>query len=97
MDPAGYVRITGRLKDVITRNAVEIYPVEIEEAIYRLPEISEVQVFGFADQRQGQEVAAWIKLKKGSNLSLDSVASHVSAHLPVEKHPIIIKSYPNFP
>jgi len=97
MDPAGYVRITGRLKDVITRNDVEIYPVEIEEAIYLLPEISEVQVFGFPDQQQGQEVAAWIKLKKDSKLSLDSVAAHVRRQLPVDKHPKHYKIVSAFP
>lgn len=97
MDPAGYIRITGRLKDVITRNEVDIYPVEIEEAIYMLPEISEVQVFGFTDQQHGQEVVAWIKLKKGNNLSLDSVAAHVSAQLPVEKHPRHYKIVSEFP
>jgi len=97
MDPAGYVRITGRLKDVITRNHVEIYPVEIEETIYMLPEISEVQVFGFPDQNQGQEVAAWIKLKDNSKLSLEAVAAHVLAQLPVEKHPKHYKIVTEFP
>jgi fatty-acyl-CoA synthase len=97
MDQAGYVRITGRLKDVITRNDVEIYPVEIEETIYSLPEISEVQVFGFPDQRQGQEVVAWIKLKGDSNISLDSVAEHVQARLPMEQHPKYYKIVTEFP
>ena len=97
MDPAGYVRITGRLKDVITRNDVEIYPVEIEETIYMLPGISEVQVFGFPDQNQGQEVAAWIKLKDNSKLSLDAVAAHVQAQLPVEQHPKYYKIVSEFP
>ena len=97
MDPTGYVRITGRLKDVITRNHVEIYPVEIEETIYMLPEISEVQVFGFPDQNQGQEVAAWIKLKDNSKLSLETVAAHVQARLPVEKHPKHYKIVTEFP
>jgi fatty-acyl-CoA synthase len=97
MDPTGYVRITGRLKDVITRNHVEIYPVEIEETIYMLPEISEVQVFGFPDQNQGQEVAAWIKLKDNSKLSLEAVAAHVQARLPVEKHPKHYKIVTEFP
>jgi len=97
MDPAGYVRITGRLKDVITRNHVEIYPVEIEETIYMLPEISEVQVFGFPDQNQGQEVAAWIKLKGNRKLSLEAVAAHVQAQLPVEKHPKHYKIVTEFP
>ena len=97
MDPAGYVRITGRLKDVITRNDVEIYPVEIEETIYMLPEVSEVQVFGFPDQHQGQEVAAWIKEKEDSNLSLDSVREHVQARLPVDKQPKYYKIVTEFP
>ncbi len=97
MDEAGYVRITGRLKDVITRNDIEIYPVEIEEAIYMLPEVSEVQVFGFSDQQQGQEVAAWIKKKEDSNLSLDSVIEHVQARLPVDKQPKYYKIVTEFP
>ena len=97
MDPAGYVKITGRLKDVITRNDVEIYPVEVEEAIYMLPEISEVQVFGFPDPQQGQEVAAWVKFKDDCKLSLDSVAAHIGKQLPVEKHPKHYKIVSKFP
>jgi fatty-acyl-CoA synthase len=97
MDEAGYVRITGRLKDVITRDAVEIYPVEVEEAIYMLPEISEVQVFGYTDPVKGQEVAAWIKLKENSDISLDTVAAHVRKQLPEEKHPKHYKMVSEFP
>ena len=97
MDPNGYVRITGRLKDVIVRNDIDVYPVEVEEAIYMLPEISEVQVFGFPDPNKGQEVAAWIKLKDNSKLSLDSVAAHVRKQLPVEKHPKYYKIVSEFP
>ena len=78
MNADGYVRITGRLKDVIVRNGVDLYPVEIEETIYMLPEISEVQVFGFPDRQRGQEVAAWIKLKQDGKLSLERVADPVS-------------------
>lgn len=89
MDRQGYVKITGRVKDVIVRRDVEIYPVEIEEVIYLLAEVSEVQVFGFnlPGAQKGQEVAAWIKLKEGVQLSLDTVADHVRAHLPAEKIP----------
>jgi len=97
MDPDGYVKITGRLKDVIVRNGIEIYPVEIEELLYRLPEISEAQVFGFADQQCGQQVAAWIKLKTGCRLSLDSVAAHLRKHLPEEKLPEYYKIVSDFP
>ena len=97
MDEAGYVRITGRLKDVITRNDIEIYPVEVEEIIYMLPEISEVQVFGFPDPAKGQEVAAWIKLKENTSISLDAVAAHVSKQLPEEKRPRHYKFVTEFP
>jgi fatty-acyl-CoA synthase len=97
MDPAGYVRITGRLKDVIIRNESEIHPVEVEEVIYMLPEISEVQVFGYLDSKKKQEVAAWIKLKKGSTLTLDMVSAHVQAKLPPEKNPKCYKIVSEFP
>ena len=97
MDQDGYVRITGRLKDVIVRNDIELYPVEVEEIIYMLPEISEVQVFGFPDQHKDQEVAAWIKLKEDSPLSLESIAAHVRSQLPLEKHPKYYKIVSEFP
>jgi len=97
MDSRGYVRITGRLKDVIMRDGIEIYPVEIEETIYMLPDISEVQVFGFPDPRMGQQVAAWIKLKQGSRLSLETVRKHVEARLPKEKIPKYYKIVSAFP
>jgi fatty-acyl-CoA synthase len=99
MDQQGYVKITGRVKDVIVRRGVEIYPVEIEEVLYMLAEISEVQVFGFnlPGSEQGQEVAAWIKLKEGTQLSLETVAAHVRAQLPAEKIPQHYKFVSEFP
>lgn len=97
MDEKGYVRITGRLKDVIARDTVEIYPVEVEEIIYQLPEISEVQVFGFPHPQKGQEVAAWVKLKDGAELSLDRIAQHVEKHLSEEKWPRHYKIVSGFP
>ncbi|MEW5909911.1 MAG: AMP-binding protein [Thermodesulfobacteriota bacterium] len=97
MDENGYVRITGRLKDVIVRDGMEIYPVEIEEVLYRMPEISEVQVFGFPDSGKGQEVAAWIKLKEGASLSLDAVAAHMRENMDVERLPRYYKFVSGFP
>ncbi|MGD9182717.1 MAG: AMP-binding protein [Desulfobacterales bacterium] len=97
MDRQGYVKITGRLKDVIVRDTVEIYPVEVEEIIYQLPEISEVQVFGFPHPQKEQEVAAWVKFKDGAELSLDRIARHVERHLPEEKWPRHYKIVSEFP
>ncbi len=97
MDEQGYVKITGRLKDVIVRDGLDIYPVEIEEIIYQLPEISEVQVFGFSHAEKGQEVAAWVKLKEGAELSTDRIARHVETQLPEEKWPRYYKIVSEFP
>lgn len=87
MDQNRYVWITGRLKDVIVRDGLEIYPVEVEEVLYELPEISEAQVFGFPDPERGHEVAAWIKLKEGMSISIDSVKEHVEARLEKQQQP----------
>ena len=99
MDQQGYIKITGRVKDVIVRRNVEIYPVEIEEVIYLLAEVSEAQVFGFdlPSPEKGQQVAAWVKLKEGTQLSLQAVADHVRAHLPAEKIPQHYKFVTEFP
>jgi fatty-acyl-CoA synthase len=97
IDKHGYVRITGRLKDVIVRDGIEIYPVELEEVLYKRPEVSEVQVFGFADPDRGQEVAAWVKAKEGSELSLESLEAHVLKHVGPQKAPKHYKVVTDFP
>jgi fatty-acyl-CoA synthase len=97
MDEKGYVRITGRLKDVILRDGVEIYPAELEEVLYRIPEVSEVQVFGFPHPRKGQEVAAWVKLKQGTTLSLEDLTRYGEQNLPYGKTPRHFKFVSEFP
>lgn len=97
MDEGGYVKITGRLKDVIVRDGTEIYPVEAEEVIYRLPEVSEAQVFGFPHPERGQEVAAWVKVKEGSRLTPEDVAGHVKEHLDAKTQPHYFKIVSDFP
>jgi fatty-acyl-CoA synthase len=97
MDPEGYVTISGRLKDVIVRDGQEITAVEVEEVIYRLADVSEVQVFGFPDPAKGQEVAAWIKLRDGARLTAAEVADHVARHLPAGRQPRHYKFVTGFP
>ena len=97
MDENHYVKVTGRLKDVIVRDGVEIYPVELEEIIYKLPEVSEIQVFGFPHPEKGQEVAAWIRVKEGSRLSLDELAAHVRDNTDIEVAPQHFKIVSDFP
>jgi len=97
MDEKGYVKITGRLKDVIVRGGVEIYPVEVEEIIYQRPEVSEAQVFGFSHPEKGQEVAAWVTLKEGAHLSALTLAAHAKDFLDDEKVPHYFKIVSGFP
>jgi len=97
MDEKGYFRITGRLKDVIVRDGVEIYPVEVEESMYKHPEVSEVQVFGFPHPEKGQEVAAWVRLKEGSRLSEISLAAYAKDYVKEEMLPHYFKVVSSFP
>jgi fatty-acyl-CoA synthase len=97
MDENGYVRITGRLKDVIMREGIEIYPVEIEEVLYQLPEIAEAQVFGFPLRGKGQEVAAWVRLKQHSAVSIDEIAAHVEKNVEKPLAPRFYKIVTGFP
>jgi len=97
MDENSYVKITGRLKDVILRDGVEIQPVELEEIIYRLPDVSEAQVFGFPHPKKGQEVAAWVRLKEGSQLSADDISEYVMDNVDVALMPQYYKIVSGFP
>ncbi len=73
MDEEGYVNIVGRIKDMIIRGGENIYPREIEEYLYTHPDIVDAQVVGVADPRYGEQVAAWIKLRPGAELTADDV------------------------
>jgi len=97
VDEAGYFRITGRLKDVIVRDGVEIHPVEVEECLYRHPDVSEVQVFGFPHGEKGQEVAAWLKLKVGSQISGIALAAYARDYLDERLLPHYFKVVSGFP
>ncbi len=97
MDDNNYVKITGRIKDVIVRDEIEIYPVEVEEVIYQRPEVSEAQVFGIPDHEKGQEVVAWVKLKEGAELTLIELTAHVIDNLSAEKLPQYYKFVSDFP
>ncbi|HDH87222.1 MAG TPA: AMP-binding protein, partial [Desulfobacteraceae bacterium] len=97
MDEKGYVKITGRLKDIIVREGVEIYPSELEEIIYKLPGVSEVQVFGFPHPEKGQEIAAWVKIKEGAQVSPENLEKYLKDNVSQEKAPDYYKLVTEFP
>ncbi len=96
MDPAGYVRITGRIKDMIIRGGENIYPREIEEFLLTHPHIADAQVFGVSDERFGEEVCAWVIARAGAALEADHVLDHCRgriAHYKVPRHVRVVESF----
>ena len=96
MDANGYVRITGRIKDMIIRGGENIYPREIEEFLLTHPGIADAQVFGVADAKFGEEVCAWVIAKPGTALSSDDVIAHCKgriAHYKVPRYVRIVSAF----
>lgn len=97
MDEEGYVRITGRLKDMVIRGGENIYPREIEEFLYKHPSIQDVQVCGVPDERFGEECAAWIILQEGAEETAESIRQYcignISKHK-IPRHIFFVDEYP---
>jgi fatty-acyl-CoA synthase len=97
MDAQGYVNIVGRIKDMVIRGGENIYPREIEEFLYRHPQIQDVQVVGIPDQKYGEELCAWIILKPGQTLSEEDVRAFCKgqiAHYKVPRHIRFVSAFP---
>ncbi len=97
MDDEGYLRIVGRIKDMIIRGGENIYPREIEEFLFTHPAIREVQVFGVPDAKMGEDVCAWIQLEEGEALNEEEVRSYCRGqitHFKIPKHIRFVDEYP---
>ena len=97
MNEHGYVRITGRIKDMIIRGGENIYPREIEEFLYTHPKVSEVQVFGVEDMKMGEEVCAWIQLKDGETATEDEIRDFCKgqiSHFKIPRYVRFVDEYP---
>jgi fatty-acyl-CoA synthase len=97
MDADGYVRITGRLKEMIIRGGENIYPREIEEFLYTHPKIAQVAVFGVPDAYYGEEIAAWIQLRAGERATEDEIRAFCKgriAHFKVPRHIRFVDQFP---
>ncbi|WP_344122098.1 AMP-binding protein [Streptomyces blastmyceticus] len=98
MDEDGYVRIVGRIKDMIIRGGENVYPREIEEFLYSHPKISDVQVIGVPDEKYGEEVMACVVLRDpAATLSRDELARFCRgrlAHYKIPRHLWILESFP---
>jgi fatty-acyl-CoA synthase len=97
MDEQGYIRIVGRIKDMIIRGGENIYPREIEEFLYTHPQIADVQVIGVPDERYGEELMAWVISRPGVTLSEDEVRDFCRGQIAHYKIPRYVKFVESFP
>jgi fatty-acyl-CoA synthase len=98
MDEEGYVRITGRIKDMVIRGGENIYPREIEEFLYTHPDIIDAQVVGVPDEKYGEELIAWIRIREGAAAptaeSLREYCAGRIAHYKIPRYVRVIDEFP---
>ena len=97
MDDDGYINIVGRIKDMIIRGGENAYPREIEEYLYRHPDVVEVQVIGVPDTRYGEEIMAWVQLRDGASLGADDIKEFCRGQIAHYKIPRYVKFTDEFP
>jgi fatty-acyl-CoA synthase len=98
MDADGYVNIVGRIKDMVVRGGENVYPREVEEFLHTHPDIDDVQVVGVPDERYGEELCAWVKLRPGAApLTAEAVRDFCAgklAHYKVPRYVRVVDAFP---
>jgi len=94
----GYCVIVGRIKDMIIRGGENIYPREVEEFLYTHPDVEDVQVVGVPDERYGEELCAWIKVKEGAApldaAAVKEFATGRLAHYKIPRYVLVVEDFP---
>lgn len=93
----GFYKITGRIKDMIIRGGENIYPREIENYLYRIPQIEAVEVVGIPSPKYGESVAAFVKVKTGQTLSEEEITDYCRGNIARFKIPKYIFFVDEFP
>jgi fatty-acyl-CoA synthase len=98
MDEDGYIQIVGRIKDMVIRGGENIYPKEIEEFLYTHPAIEDVQVTGIPDEKYGEELIAWVKLRPDTDPvtgeDLQAFCKGKIAHFKIPKNYKFVDAFP---
>jgi fatty-acyl-CoA synthase len=97
IDSEGYCNIVGRIKDMVIRGGENVYPREIEEFLYRHPKIQDVQVIGVPDDRYGEEICAWVRLRPGVSANEEEIKAFCRDQIAHYKVPRYIKFVDEFP
>ena len=94
----GYCNIVGRIKDMVIRGGENIYPREIEEFLYTHPDVEDVQVVGVPDERYGEELCAWVRMREGAQpLTPEAVRTFATgklAHYKIPRYVIVVDEFP---
>jgi long-chain acyl-CoA synthetase len=97
VDPQGDFFIVDRKKDLIIRGGYNVYPREVEEALYSHPAVAEAAVIGFPDGRLGEEVKAVVALRSGISATPDDLVQHCKGLVAAYKYPRIVKIVDSLP
>ncbi len=97
VDEKGYFQIVGRIKDMLIRGGENIFPREIEDFLYTHPAIEQVEVIGAPDEKYGEEVCAWIKLRQGHSATAEEIRKFCQDKIAHFKIPRFIKFVDNYP
>ena len=97
MDDQGYLKIVGRIKDMIIRGGENVYPREVEEFLYTHPAVSDAQVIGVPSEKYGEEVMAWVKLRQGAGVTPEALAEFCRGKIATYKVPRYWKFTDSFP
>ncbi len=97
IDDEGFCNIVGRLKDVVIRGGENVFPREVEEYLYGHQAIEDVQCFGVADPRYGEELCAWVKRRPGAALTEEEVRDFCRGRIAHQKVPRYVRFVEEFP
>jgi fatty-acyl-CoA synthase len=97
MTDDGYVNIVGRIKDMVIRGGENVYPREIEEFIHTHPDVEDVQVIGVPDERYGEELMAWVRLRPGAELETEDIRQFCQGRIAHFKIPRYVRFVDEFP
>jgi fatty-acyl-CoA synthase len=97
LDKRGFIRVTGRVKDMIIRGGENHFPAEIENALIEHPQIAEVAVVGIPDEKWGEVISAFIRSDDHKPLDIDDLKSFCRNHLSPQKTPSIWRRVDAFP
>jgi fatty-acyl-CoA synthase len=93
----GYCNIVGRIKDMVIRGGENIYPREIEEFLFTHPDVEDVQVIGVPDEKYGEELMAWVKLRPGADVTPEQLREYCVGRIAHYKVPRYVKLVDEFP